>query len=92
MDPTDDHIIISIHYPPRLSMLISEVHPSKNSSHVKVKRTSHGKNVGVFKYRYLGVSKIGIPQNGWFRMENSIKMDDLGVPLFSETPICFQKS
>ena len=24
-------------------------------------------------------------------MENSIKMDDLGVPLFSETPICYYK-
>ena len=32
--------------------------------------------------------KIGIPQNGWFIMENPIKMDDLGEnPLFSETPI-----
>ena len=29
--------------------------------------------------------KIGVPQHGWFIMEDPIEMDDLGVPLFSET-------
>ena len=34
--------------------------------------------------------KIGIPRNGWFIMENPIKMDDLGgPPLFLETAMYF---
>ena len=31
--------------------------------------------------------KIGVPQNAWFTKESPIKLDDLGVPLFLETPL-----
>ena len=42
---------------------------------------------GSFRIFFPGSLKTDIAQNGWFIMENLIKIDDLGVPLFLETPI-----
>ena len=45
-------------------------------------------NRGSMIWGYMGVSlNGGTPIAGWCRIENSIQMDDLGVPLFLETAI-----
>jgi len=45
--------------------------------------------ISVFDALKWGFPKMVVPQNGWFIMENPIKIVDVGVPLFLETSKCW---
>ena len=64
----------------------SEVHSDEPHGH-EAEGAGQGWLPQVDVSRIWVCPKIGVPQNGWFIMENPIQMDDLGVPLFSETSI-----
>ena len=65
---------------------INLAHLPQNTDETNIKLTKTKCETNSYVYIHIWVFPK-VPENGWFIMEKPMKMDDLGVPLFLETPI-----
>ena len=60
----------------------SAAHSEKADQRRSYAQSRMNQQMGIWRF-----PEMGVPQDGWLIRENSIKMDDWGVPLFQETTI-----
>ena len=82
------NIELKQHLPPKINMSPRKGPFQKESS----LPTIILEGLCYFSGEYIWVfPTIGVPENGWFIVENPVKIDYLEVPLFLEIPIKYFK-